>query len=957
SCAPRASAAETQAVDGQATLTMLAAKVTYISTINLSLEQSAINIVPEITLVNKSDDDLENLECVLSSPTDFFEAATIRVERLKAREELPLHDIRITLNYQLLSTLTETLKGKMTLEIMQNGKTLLKQDHDMTALSADQWLGTSIFPELICAYVTPNLDVVNQLLSVVAEELKAETGSDSIQGYQADRHRVYDICSAIYRAIHSWGIHYANPAASFGVPGQRIRFADAIYKFRLGTCLDTTLLFASVMEQCGLHPVILIQESHAYVGCHLVERYFPEMPLDDLQTIRKLVDLDEFVVIETTLVTKNSTFSEAEASARSEHLNLDKEFRCAIDVVRARISGIHPLPLKHSTEGMEFEPPERNVDALGKEYKRTLQETVNLDELQETELRSGRIARWTQKLLDLSLRNRLLNIRDTKYIIPLLCPDIGGMEDILAANDSLTLNSVKEELGEKDLHDLAMLRNSEIKTGIKALLDSELKQKRICTSLSQNEMSRRMTTLFRQGKTDLEEGGVNTIFAGIGFLEWRVSPRDEKSYLSPILLVPIRLVRKSIVEGIKIVRLDEDTIINETLLELLRSQFHLTIPGLSPLPTDKSGVDVPLVMQIIRQAVKNMPGWEVREEACIGHFSFGKFIMWTDMTARAELLKKHPLVNHLMEGGGLFDDGIEVFPPEEVARHIDLNQLYCPMSADSSQLTAVLYSTLGKSFVLHGPPGTGKSQTITNIIAQNLAMGRRVLFVSEKKAALDVVHKRLSQVGLRPFCLELHSNKSGKSEVLAQFSEALNVPDTQEPEQWGQLTGEMQALREQLNDYVGALHFHYPNGFSAYSCFSHLMQAEEVPDDLLDIPCLTQTREEYGRVAQLVRDLSSAFEVLDAEARQALSWLDPADWSPVFEKTMVASAQTLKEAVSALQAAYTAFCAQFGLEPIDDTNVVYAVARFGEALKSVPSIPADLLSESIAEDVQFLSAF
>ena len=85
------------------------------------------------------------------------------------------------------------------------------------------------------------------------------------------------------------------------------------------------------------------------------------------------------------------------------------------------------------------------------------------------------------------------------------------------------------------------------------------------------------------------------------------------------------------------------------------------------------------------------------------------------------------------------------------------------MSADSSQLRAVLYSELGKSFVLHGPPGTGKSQTITNIIADNLAKGKRVLFVSEKKAALDVVYKRLSSVGLAPFCLELHSNKCDKA--------------------------------------------------------------------------------------------------------------------------------------------------------------------------------------------------
>ena len=966
SCAPRFSAAKPpQAVDGQATpasagektAPVLAAKVSYLSTINLSLEQNAITIVQEITLTNLIDHDLETLECVLSSPTGFFETASIKVARLKAGEELPLHDIRITLNYQLLSTLTEPLNGKMVLEIMQEGESLLRQEHEMTALPPDQWLGSGIFPELICAYVTPNLDVINQLLSVVAEELKTATGSDAIQGYQADRHRVYEICAAIYRAIHSWGIHYANPAASFGLPGQRIRFADAIYANRLGTCLDTALLFASVMEQCGLHPVILIQEKHAYIGCHLVERYFPEMPLDDLQTIRKLVDVDEFIVIETTLVTKNATFSEAEATARTEHLNIDKEFKCAIDVVRARLSGIHPLPLKHSTEGMEFELPERNVDALGVERKRSLQEAIDLDALKETELRSGRIARWTQKLLDLSLRNRLLNIRNTQYIIPLVCPDITVMEDFLAANESLTLNSIKEELGEKDLHDLAMLRNSEIKTSLKALLDNELKQKRLCTNLSPNDMSRRLTALFRQGKTDMEEGGVNTLFAGIGFLEWRVTPRDEKSYLAPILLVPIRLVRRSIVEGIKITRLDEETIINETLLELLRSQFHLSIPGLAPLPMDKSGVDVALVMQIIRQAVKNMPGWEVREEACIGQFSFGKFIMWTDMTARAEILKKHPLVNHLMEGGGLFDDGIEVFPPEEVGQQIDLNQLYCPMNADSSQLTAVLYSTRGKSFVLHGPPGTGKSQTITNIIAQNLAMGRRVLFVSEKKAALDVVHKRLSQVGLRPFCLELHSNKSGKSEVLAQFSEALNVPDTQEPEQWQHLIGEMQTLREQLNDYVTALHFQYPNGFSAYDCFSRLMQADDMPDDLLNIPCLTQTREEYGKCAQLVRDLSSTFEAIDTEACQVLSWLDPADWSPVFEKTMVASAKELKEELTALQTAYSAFCAHIGLEPSDEKTIVYATARFAEALKSIPSIPESLLSESIIEDAEFLTTF
>ncbi|MEG2076334.1 MAG: DUF4011 domain-containing protein, partial [Victivallaceae bacterium] len=281
-----------------------------------------------------------------------------------------------------------------------------------------------------------------------------------------------------------------------------------------------------------------------------------------------------------------------------------------------------------------------------------------------------------------------------------------------------------------DLHNLAMQRNSEVKTEIKQLLDKELAQRRLWTMLSPPEMVRRLTGLYRQSKTDLEEGGVNTLFLAVGFLEWKFAERDERAFLAPILLIPVRLQRKSMAEGIRISRIDEDTVVNETLLEFLRSQFKLTIPGLSPLPTDDCGVDVGMIMQIFRQAIKNMKGWELREEARIGHFSFGKFIMWHDMTARIEALKQNLLVQHLIGGGGVFDDGIEVFPAGEISKYLDLKNLYCPLSADSSQLAAVMYSQQGKSFVLHGPPAPGKSQTITNILAHNLALGKRVIFVS-----------------------------------------------------------------------------------------------------------------------------------------------------------------------------------------------------------------------------------
>lgn len=934
-------------------------ELTFLPVFNLALQQNAFPVISELKLKNNLGRNLVGIDCEFSSNPRFFQTKTIHVEELENGGELPLRELGIELDYTLLASLSEAVKGKIRLEIRCSGERLGFREYEVTAFAADQWLGLSVMPELLAAFVTPNLEAVSLLQSTVAGELRKATGDSSIQGYQADKTRVYETCSAIYRAVHSWGIQYAEPAASFGTPGQRIRFADAIRQFRLGTCLDTAVLFASVMEQCGLHPVILLQNGHAYVGCHLVDRYFPDIPMDDLQTIRKLVDLDEFLVLETTFVTGNDTFSAAEAYARKNHLNIDGDFQCAIDVTRARHSGIRPLPLLRSAGGVELLPEvPPQVEALGEEQRRQLEMEVDLEKLRNVSDAPARVARWTQKLLDLSLRNRLLNVRDTRQVIPIACTDISLLEDKIAADELLSLHPLSNLLSEKDLHDLSMLRGSEVGSEIKQLLDQELAQRRLWTLLAPQEMERRLVGLYRQGRTDLEEGGVNTLFLAVGFLEWKVSERDEKSYLAPILLIPIRLLRKSMAEGIRIARLDEDTVINETLLELLRSQYRLTIPGVMPLPTDDSGVDVHLVMQIFRQTIREMKGWEVREEARIGHFSFGKFVMWNDMTARLDALKQNPLVSHLIEGGGIFDDGIEVFPPDEIGARLDLKNLFCPMSADSSQLAAVLYSQLGKSFVLHGPPGTGKSQTITNIIAHNLALGRRVLFVSEKKAALEVVHRRLSSIGLRPFCLELHSSKAGKTEVMAQFAEALQVPETSPSGQWESVTENLEQLRGELNEYVEELHRKYPNGFSAGDCFSLLfLQERELPGGLLKIDCLHHTREEYEAAERLAADLATAWNETSPEALASLQGLSPVEWSPVFERDLLAVVRDLLAAAGKLEKSFSALAGLLGLASCNRLAYLYRAALLAEALKTCGAIPAPFLDEGFPERVAFCETF
>ena len=204
----------------------------------------------------------------------------------------------------------------------------------------------------------------------------------------------------------------------------------------------------------------------------------------------------------------------------------------------------------------------------------------------------GRVARWAQKLLDLSLGNRLLNLKDSKKIIPLLCPNIGALEDSIAANEAVVIQSLSGLLGEQKYQDYLRGQLSYSPADFNTSLEKELGRHHLWTKLSPPETQKRLKELYRLAKLDLEESGVNTLFLALGFLEWNLGENDERTYRSPILLVPIRFERRSITDGIRMMRLDDDTVLNATLVELLRCQFGITVNGLDPLPIDASGVDV-----------------------------------------------------------------------------------------------------------------------------------------------------------------------------------------------------------------------------------------------------------------------------------------------------------------------------------------------------------------------------
>ena len=197
----------------------------------------------------------------------------------------------------------------------------------------------------------------------------------------------------------------------------------------------------------------------------------------------------------------------------------------------------------------------------------------------------------------------------------------------------------------------------------------------------------------------------------------------------------------------------------------------------------------------------------------IGLFSFNKFVMWNDIHTNADKLKENLILASLMENRIKWQDTSQEVDAREIDKYIEPSSFAIPIDVDSSQLEAVIESGEGKSFILHGPPGTGKSQTITNMIANALYKGKRVLFVAEKMAALSVVQNRLAKIGLEPFCLELHSNKVTKTHFLAQLQKAIEVVHIQSPHEFENISQQLFERRRKLIDYMEALHNPHAYGY------------------------------------------------------------------------------------------------------------------------------------------------
>ena len=449
---------------------------------------------------------------------------------------------------------------------------------------------------------------------------------------------------------------------------------------------------------------------------------------------------------------------------------------------------------------------------------------------------------WKDALIDLTRRNPLLSLSiKAKSNLRLTQPSLDDLYALLG-NRRKSLLFTPDVPDDQEVLDLQNLKTKvqPRKPGVVPLSESDLKT---------------LNSIRQRAALTLQEQGVNTLFVTFGILEWP-DPQTKTVLLSPLLLVPAILERNPGDSSARLRRFDDDAELNPTLVYRLgQRDIQVTLPVLP----DEEKINPSAYLDAVETAIAGRIGWQVRRDCYLGRFSFLKLTMYKDLEALTVAAQSHPLVAALAGDKAALQrlPAVTIPSASSLDEETQGQEMFQVLDADPSQQRAVLAARDGQSFVLQGPPGTGKTQTIANIITECVAASKRVLFVSQKMAALDAVFKRLRDQGLADLCLEAHSHKATKKEVLEQLGRSLQSQVSPERLKRGFLE-ELAASRRKLNETVAEMHqSREPLRASVYEAAGIVALASGVPDlPFVFVAPEAVSAEEYRRLETIAEQLA-----------------------------------------------------------------------------------------------------
>jgi len=488
---------------------------------------------------------------------------------------------------------------------------------------------------------------------------------------------------------------------------------------------------------------------------------------------------------------------------------------------------------------------------------------VLLDVSWDVERIRAQLRRWQERLLDLTKANPLLGVNRSRVSrLRVVEPAIHAVfRDLVVEERRLRMPRVVKlspaSAGNDQEEDTGAEQQYRIEAG-----DLTFE----AGPAGPADLHRKTRRIHDNARTSLEERGVTTLHVSFGVLSWQDPELGES--MSPLWLVPCELESFGPSAPMRLLAADEEMQLNPALELYLRERHRLVLP---PLPDEAGEADLIAFLEDVHARVRER-GWKVDGHVWLSTYSFESLVLYQDLKAMEEAAVHNRVVAALARATplgeaseGLGEEALDAAPcPAQVPVPV--------LATDSSQLRALTVATAGRHLVVHGPPGTGKSQTITNLIAEAVGQGKSVLFVSAKMAALDVVHRRLAALGLDRFCLEAHSTKAGKAKIIEELRRTLAAAErAEQSDRFEERLDDLLRVRQELNTYVRALHERRaPLGVSVYEAIGTAERLANRGDIRGPLPWqdpLAVTRADLASAVNALEDVAAQAEVFDQRAR------------------------------------------------------------------------------------------
>ncbi|MEX2159914.1 MAG: DUF3320 domain-containing protein [Dehalococcoidia bacterium] len=552
---------------------------------------------------------------------------------------------------------------------------------------------------------------------------------------------------------------------------------------------------------------------------------------------------------------------------------------------------------------------------------------------------------WQERLLQLDRRNNLLYFKPGRRAIPIVDADPDTFAERLLSPRRPQFDFV-EPISKRS----AMLNLEEPQ---EAGSTDRVVPGDIHTNLDATDLQRRLRLLQRTDREWEEEQGLNVLFLAMGILEW--VDEEGEAARSPLILIPCNLIQPSLRDPFELERESDDAESNATLLYVAQAKHGVTLPEYSDMAPSE-------YLRLIRSAISKRHDWRVTDDMYLSTFAYSKMPMVKDLERMRNEGVSHPLIRQLAGGGDpdAQDPSLQFPSQRELSGGrlddlLDLKQQQAILPADATQLMAIEQARSGADLIIHGPPGTGKSQTIANTIATALADGKRVLFVSEKTAALDVVKRRLVERGLGIFCLDMHSERGKKASVYEQLRESLMDARETLTTPPNSLTA-LLSRRERLNSLVRALHERRsPLNKSVYQLQGEFAELQDIPDVQFVIPSDVADEEAAAEVLAVSEKI--ARRPREFEDHTTSRWIPLKDTVPSLGLSDLIrhDMDTLLDAVSALGAEMERSSSWLGLEFALSAKEGERMIGILDQLSQAHSVPSEWLRRASLAKLQALA--